>query len=38
MAQSPLNETIQPVDSEEEGQCPTMDRGWLKEKISIDYH
>jgi len=26
MAQSPLNGTTQPVDSEEEGQCPTMDR------------
>ena len=26
MAQSPLNDTTQPVDSEEEGQSPTMDR------------
>ena len=30
MAQSPLNDTTQPVDSEEEGQSPTMDRWWLK--------
>ena len=26
MSQSPLNYTTQPVDSEEEDQCPTMDR------------
>ena len=32
MAQSPLNDTTQPVGSEEEGQCPTMNRLWLKEK------
>jgi len=32
MAQSPLNDTIQPVDSEEKGQSPTMNRRWLKEK------
>ena len=31
MAPSPLNDTTQAVDSEEEGQCPTMDRWWLKE-------
>jgi len=32
MAQSPLNDTTQPVDSEEEGRSPTMDRRWLIEK------
>jgi len=26
MAQSPLNDTAQPVDSEEEGRSPTMDK------------
>ena len=30
MAQSPLNGTTQPVDIEEEGWSPTMDRQWLK--------
>jgi len=30
MAQSPLNGTAQHADSEEEGQCSTMDRQWLK--------
>jgi len=30
IAQSPLNDTTQPADSEEEGQCPTMDRWWLR--------
>jgi len=34
-AQSPLNDTTQPVDSEEEDQCPTMDRPWLKERIVV---
>ena len=29
MAQSPLKDTTQPVDSEEEGQSSTMDRRWL---------
>jgi len=29
MAQSPLNDTTQPVDSEEEGQSSTVDRRWL---------
>jgi len=32
MAQSPLNDTTQPVDSEEEGRSPTTDRRWLIEK------
>ena len=32
MAQSPLNDTTQPVDSEEEGRSSTMDRRWLIEK------
>jgi len=31
MAQSPLNDTTQSVDSEEEG-YETMDRQWLKKK------
>jgi len=34
MAQSPLNGTIQPVDSEQEGLFLTTDRQWLTEKIS----
>jgi len=33
MAQSPLNDTTHPVDSEEEGRSSTMDRRWLIEKI-----
>jgi len=32
MAQSPLNDTTQPVDSEEEDRRSTMDRQWLMEK------
>ena len=32
MAQSPLNDTAQPVDSEEEGRSPTTGRQWLIEK------
>jgi len=32
MAQSPLNDTTQPVDSEEEGRTPTTGRRWLMEK------
>jgi len=32
MAQSPLKDTTQPVDSEEEGRSSTMDRRWLIEK------
>jgi len=32
MVQSPLNDTIQPVDSEEKGRSPTTDRRWLIEK------
>jgi len=32
MAQSPLNDTTQPVDSEEEGRGPTTDKRWLIEK------
>jgi len=28
-AQSPLNDTAQPVDNEEEGQSSTMDKKWL---------
>jgi len=32
MAQSPLNDTAQPVDSEEEGRSPTTDRRWRIEK------
>ena len=32
MAQSPLNDTTQPLDSEEEGRSPTTDRRWLIEK------
>jgi len=34
MAQSPLNDTTQPVDSEQEGQSPTIDKQWLKK----EYH
>jgi len=35
MAQSPLNDTAQPVDSEEEGQSPTTDRQTMAdEKIT----
>jgi len=33
LAQSPLNGTTQPVDSEEEGQSPTTDKWWLIKKI-----
>jgi len=29
MAHSPLNDTTQPVDSEEEGRSSTKDRQWL---------
>jgi len=29
MAQSPLNDTTQPVDNEEEGRSSTMDKKWL---------
>jgi len=32
MAQSPLKDTTQSVDSEEEGRSSTMDRRWLIEK------
>jgi len=32
MARSPLNDTTQPVDSEEEGRSPTMGRRWLIKK------
>jgi len=32
MAQSPLNDTTQPVESEDEGQSPTMDR-WKKHQV-----
>jgi len=32
IAQSPLNDTTQPVDSEEEGRSPTTDRRWLMKK------
>jgi len=38
MAQSPLNDTTQPVDIEEKGRNPTMDRQlqWLiKRKLSV---
>jgi len=35
MAQSPLNDTTQPVDSEEEGRNSTMDRQWLIEKKTM---
>jgi len=35
MAQSPLKDTTQPVDSEEEGQSSTMDRRWLIEKNTL---
>jgi len=35
MAQSPLKDTTQPVDSEEEGRSSTMDRQWLIEKELI---
>jgi len=37
MAQSPLNDTTQPVDSEEEGRNSTMDRQWLIEKKPCIY-
>ena len=30
MVQSPLSGTTQPVDSEEEDQCLTIDRQWVK--------
>jgi len=30
IAQAPLNDTTQPVDSEEEGRSSTTDRKWLK--------
>jgi len=33
IAQSPLNDTTQPVDSEEEGRSPTTDRRWLIESL-----
>jgi len=32
MAQSPLKDTTQPVESEEEGRSSTMDKRWLIEK------
>jgi len=32
IAQSPLNDTTQPVGSEEEGRSPTKDRRWLIEQ------
>jgi len=32
MAQSPLSDTAQSVDSEEEGRSPTMNRRWLIER------
>jgi len=32
MAQSPLNDTTQSVDSEEEGRSPIMNRQWLIER------
>jgi len=32
MAQFPLNDTTQPVDSEEEGRSLTMDKQWLGKK------
>jgi len=32
-----LNDTAQPVDSEEEGRSPTMDRRWLIEKKQPEY-
>jgi len=35
MAQSPLNNTTQPVNSEEEGRSPTTGRRWLIEKPSM---
>jgi len=35
MAQSPLNDTTQPVDSEEEGRSPTTDRRWLMKKEAM---
>ena len=38
MAQSPLNDTTQPVDSEEEGRSSTMDRQWLIEKKAAFEH
>jgi len=34
MARSPLKDTTQPVDSEEEGRSSIMDRRWLIEKTS----
>jgi len=34
MAQSPLNDTTQPVDSEEEGRSPNTDRRWLIETVA----
>jgi len=38
MAQSPLNDTTQPVDSEEEGRSSIMDRQWLIEKNGWRWH
>jgi len=37
MAQSPLKDTAQPVDSEEEGRSSTMDRRWLIEKKNAEF-
>jgi len=39
MAQSPLNDTAQPVDSEEEGRSSTMDKKWpIKKKLLCKTH
>jgi len=35
IAQSPFNDTTQPVDSEEKGRSPTTDRRWLTEKKDL---
>jgi len=34
MAQSPLNDTTQPVDSEEEGQSLSMVKQWLEKRAT----
>jgi len=35
MAPSPLKDTTQPVDNEEEGRTPTTGRQWLQKKTTL---
>jgi len=37
MAQSFLNDTTQPADSEEEGQGSTMDKQWLEKSSFLSW-